>query len=184
MTTGPAMTNAVTLVIGRSWDGALLPEAERSTVRIGFEGERLRIEVDAPFAGDPAPPGAPGPTERLWEHEVVELFVVGEAAAEGDPVPYTEIELSPHGHHLVLRLVGVRNIVEQCLPADFATSVGPQRWRGSASLERSLLPARPVRCNAFRVAGRGADRRFEAMVAVPGDRPDFHRLERFAPWPL
>lgn len=175
--------NAVTLVIGRTWDGALLAEAGRTTLRIGFDADRLRIDVDAPFSGDPAPSGPAGATERLWEHEVVELFVVAEAE-DGQPVRYTEIELSPHGHHLVLRLVGVRNIVEQCLPIDYATSVGPERWRGTAHVARALLPERPVRCNAYRVAGVGPARRWEAMVAVPGERPDFHRLERFAPWPL
>src|SRR6185503_11197655 len=62
----------ITLVVGRTWDGELLPEAARAALRIGYDGDDLVIEVEAPFAGDPAPSSAPGPTDRLWEHEVVE----------------------------------------------------------------------------------------------------------------
>ena len=178
--------NAVTLVIGRTWDGEPLPEASRTTMRIAYAGDELVIEVDAPFAGDPPPPGPPGPTDRLWEHEVVELFVVGPDDR------YTEIELNPHGHHLVLQLEGIRNIVRAKIPIalDPITHTPPNtpdlspRWHTTARIPRAILPAAPTRCNAFRVSGIAPARRFEAMVALPGERPDFHQLDRFAPWPL
>ncbi|MEZ4235586.1 MAG: hypothetical protein R3F59_05360 [Myxococcota bacterium] len=175
--------SAVTLVIGHRWDGAVLPTAGRSSLRIGWADDALQIEVDAAFGGSAPPPGPAGPTAKLWEHEVVELFVVGDAE---DPVRYTEIELSPHGHHLVLQLEGVRNIVAEQLPLRWVAPpvVEGDRWRAVAAVGRALLPARPVRCNAYRVAGAGPTRTWEAMVAVPGDKPDFHQLDRFAPWPL
>ena len=166
------------LVIGRTWDGALLPEAGRTVVRFGWGDGVLNVGVDAPYAGDPPPPGPPGPTEGLWAFEVVELFVRGEGER------YTEIELGPHGHHLVLRLDGVRQRVDGLHPIGFAPTIVGGRWRGTATVPRTLLPDRLVSCNAFRVAGTGEARRYEAMVAAPGERPDFHRLDRFAPWPI
>jgi hypothetical protein len=172
----------ITLVVGRSWNGEPLAEAEQSTLRIGFErghdGDQLRIEVDAPFAGENPPKGPVGPTAKLWEHEVVELFVVGADQR------YTEIELAPQGHHLVLQLEGIRNIVRSELPIEFRATIDGARWRGSAAIPRALLPSPALTCNAYRVAGFGPTRRWQALVAVPGDRPDFHRLDRFAPWPL
>jgi len=155
-----------------------LPEAERTTLRLSYEGSDLQIEVDAPFAGENLPVGPVGPTPKLWEHEVVELFVVGADQR------YTEIELAPTGHHLVLQLEGIRNIVRSELPIAFRATIEGARWRGSAAIARALLPDPPLKCNAYRVAGAGPSRRWQALVAVGGDRPDFHRLERFAPWPL
>lgn len=168
----------IQLVVGRTWDGAPLPEDARTALRLGWAGDALAIEVDAPYSGDPAPPGPPGPTEGLWAFEVVELFVRGEGER------YTEIELGPHGHHLVLRLDGVRRRVDGLHPIAFEAEVAGGRWRGTASVPRALLPDGLVSCNAYRVAGTGEGRRHEAMTAVPGERPDFHQLERFAPWPL
>jgi hypothetical protein len=169
----------ITLVVGRTWDGELLPPEARSNVRIGYDGDELVVQVDAPYAGDPAPTGAPGPTDKLWEHEVVELFVVGADQR------YTEIELSPHGHHLGIRLEGIRNRVVVGFPIRFEPPVIHEgRWSGTARIDRSLLPDPALTCNAYRVSGTAPHRRYEAMAAVPGDRPDFHRLERFAPWML
>ena len=168
----------ITLTVGRTWDGELLAPAARSTLRIGYDADHLQIEVDAPYAGDPAPAGPPGPTDKLWEHEVVELFVLGADQR------YTEIELSPHGHHLGIRLEGVRNRVEVGFPMIFEATVAGDRWRGAARVARALLPDPPLKCNAYRVSGTAPLRRYEAMVAVPGERPDFHRLDRFAPWLL
>lgn len=168
----------IRLVVGRAWDGALLPPEARTTVRLSWEGDALRLDLDAPYAGDPPPPGPPGPTDRLWEHEVVELFVLGEGER------YTEIEVGPHGHHLVLQLDGVRRPVASGLPLELVCRIDGARWTATARLARALLPPGPRRCNAYRIAGPAGARRHEAMVAVPGEAADFHRLDRFAPWPL
>jgi hypothetical protein len=165
---------SVTLVIGRTWDGDLLDVADRTTLRLTLDDASLRIEVDAPYAGDPAPAGPPGATDRLWEHEVVELFVAGPDER------YTEIELGPHGHHLGLRLDGIRTPVQTGFPIAFEAGIEGGRWTGTAVVARELLPERPARCNAYRIGGG----RHEALVAVPGPAPDFHRLDRFVPWPL
>lgn len=161
--------------VGHTWDGLDLPE---EAARLVVEpGPRWRITVDAPFHGDPAPPGPPGPTDRLWEHEVVELFLVGERDR------YTEIELGPFGHHLVLQLRGVRRPVASRLPISYEAARLGDRWRGEAWIDPDLLPS-PLRAwNAYAIHGLGPARRYCAAVPVPGDAPDFHRLTLFAPWP-
>ncbi len=167
------------LTIAHTWDGAPLTPAEHAVVRLvaAPDGAALRLLVDAPFHGDPPPPSPPGPTPRLWEHEVVELFVAGPG---GDAeVPYLEIELSPHGHHLVLRLAGVRREVENGLPLDFRAFFDGRRWRGEATFPRAWLPAPPHRANAYRVHALGAGRRHLAATPVPGAAPDFHRPALF-----
>jgi hypothetical protein len=167
------------LDIACTWDGHLVGADETAAVALGFAGRELVVEVDAAFHGDPPPAGAPGPTPRLWEHEVVELFVLGAPSDAGEP-RYTEIELSPHGHHLVLRLVGVRRAVESGLPLCFEARVEGARWIGVARLDRDLLPPPPHRVNAFAVRGTGDARRHLACFPVPGPAPDFHGLESFA----
>lgn len=167
----------IPLHIAHTWDGTPLTAAERTTVRLHEGLYALDIDVDAPFAGDPAPPGK-GSTPRLWEHEVVELFVFG------DDGRYTEIELGPHGHWLVLRFAGVRRLVDDGHVIDFRTRVRGERWTGDAEVPASLLPKVPLRCNAFRISGAGAARRYEASVPVPGPRPDFHQPDIGVPWPF
>ncbi|MEO0601687.1 MAG: hypothetical protein AAF211_09630 [Myxococcota bacterium] len=168
----------IELAIDRTWDGTPVPAAERAVLRLAIEGDELVIDVDAPFHGDPEPDAPVGATDRLWEHEVVELFVVG------DGETYTEIELSPHGHHWVLRLEGIRRAVEKGVDIAFTSTIVGDRWTGRARIALDHLP--PVRrtANAFRIAGVGSERRFFAWRAVPGDGPNFHRLEHFGPWPL
>lgn len=167
-----------TLVVGRTWDGALLPEEERAQIKLSYEGDDLRIDVDAPYAGDPAPTEPPGPMDGLWAHEVVEVFVVGLEER------YLEIELGPHGHHLVIQLDGIRQRTAALLPIRYEARIEGDRWRGTAHVPRSYLPVPQVRCNVFRISGPQGSRRYHALAPVPGDKPDFHRIQRFPPWVL
>jgi hypothetical protein len=167
--------SAVSLEISLSWDGR--PLAPQAVARVALEMTRvgLLIKVVAPFYGDHPPQGVAGPTDRLWNHEVVELFVKGPGPA------YTEIELGPHGHHLVLRLNDVRQLRDSLHPIDFvATRRGP-RWHGRALVPTALLPPLPWTGNAYAIAGVGAGRRYMAWAPVPGLSPDFHQPEWFQP---
>ena len=161
------------LEIASTWDGQPARTDEIVRLTLSATPAALRVEVDAPFHQDPPPPGAPGPCWRLWEHEVVELFVVGPTDH------YTELELSPHGHHLLLRLEGTRNVVAKMLPLDFRARISGARWQGVAKLPWSLLPTTPRRGNAFAIHGQGDRRRHLAASPLPGPHPDFHQLDRF-----
>ena len=161
------------LRIDKTWDGDRLPEEEVVFVSLTLGEEFLRLEVDAPFYGDAAPRSAPGSCWALWEHEVVEVFLVGEDEC------YTEVELGPMGHYLLLRLQGVRNIVERELPMQLSTEIVGQRWRAIAEIERTYLP-RPIRTlNAYAIHGSNSERTYSAWEPVPGEGPDFHRLACF-----
>lgn len=173
--------------IAHTWRGEPVGPDEAVELVVWAVGGGLELRVDAPWHADPPPPGPPGPTWGLWEHEVVEWFLVG----EGQPVPYLELELGPHGHHLVLELAGVRQPVRRELPLQVSTRIdaAARRWTATAFVPASLLPPPPWRANAFALHGAGSDRRYLAAHPVahlpdgrPADAPDFHRLYAFPPW--
>lgn len=172
---GLAVGDRYLLVVSAGWDGT--PSAESPAfIELCVEDAALCVRVDAPFADDPAPTAAPGPTDRLWEHEVVELFLVGSAER------YFELELGPHGHHLALQLAGVRRPCASGLSLSYAAAVERAlgRFRGEARVPRSLLPPAVALANAYALHGVGAERSYRAAVPVPGPHPDFHRLHAFA----
>ncbi len=163
------------IAIARLWDGSLAKPEEQVELALIAHPEHLEIRVDAPYHADPAPGGVPGPCPKLWEYEVVEVFVSGRAER------YTEIELGPHGHHLVLQLDGVRHAVAEELPIEFSATIEGNRWRGQAKVPKHYFPPPPYRVNAYSIHGREPDRRYLAWTAVPGAQADFHRLEYFRP---
>jgi hypothetical protein len=167
------------LTIASTWDGEPIGAGEQVRVRLRLTARELCIAVSAPFHGDAPPRGEPRSTPRLWEHEVVEVFIAGEAA--DGAIPYTEVELSPWGHHLVLRLCGIRRVVAAGLPLAFRTRRRGGRWLGFARLDRDLLPRPPWRVTAFAIHGAGKARRYLAATPLPGERPDFHQPARFPP---
>ena len=164
------------LDIANTWDGRPLADEAVAHVVLVLSGDALRISVDAPLGGDPAPAAPVGSTPRLWEHEVVEVFIAG----PGDR--YTEIELGPWGHHLVLKLEGVRNTVETVTDLPYRVQRAGGRWRGEATLDAAHLPAGPHRVNGYAIGGLGDARRYCAAFPATGAAPDFHRLETFRPW--
>jgi len=170
------MSGALSLPIERLWDGTPGRDDERVhvIVRRMANGD-LSLSIDAPLHGDPPPEAPPGPTWELWNHEVVELFLLGDGQA------YTEIEVGPHGHHLVLTLQGHRHIVDRLLPLDVSVERVGDRWTAEARIARSLVPAGRLRGNAYAIHGAGEARRYLAWSPVPGDGPDFHRIELFPP---
>ncbi len=167
----------IPLLVGSTWCGGPAEASERVQVRVWAEQGELFVEVDAPEHGDPPPPGPIGSTWGLWDYEVVELFI-----AQGET--YTELELGPAGHYLLLRLEGVRQIVERELPLRYTVSRSGGRWRGLARLPASLLPPQPWTANAYAIHGEGAARRYLAAYPTGGAAPDFHQLASFQPLSL
>jgi len=164
------------LTVDRTWEGA--PTEPHAVVDLDFDLDALTITVEARDLGDPPPPAPPGPTPRLWEHEVVEVFLLG------DDDRYLEVELGPHGHHLLLSLHGRREVVGHGHPIDYVATRSGARWRGVARVPAALLPPGLDRVNACAIHGQGDARRWLSWLPLPGPRPDFHQLERFAPIPL
>ncbi|MCB9744067.1 MAG: hypothetical protein H6741_04845 [Alphaproteobacteria bacterium] len=165
------------LVIGHLWDGALARPDEAVVMLLTPEAGGLRVEVIAPTHGDPPPTAPAGSTDRLWEHEVVELFVASAESRE----TYLEVELGPHGHHLVLQLEGVRRPVATGLPLSYKAQVEGDFWQGEAWIPERLLPPAPWVINATAIHGQGAERRYLSWLPLPGPAPDYHQPHRFVP---
>ena len=163
----------LSLTIEHTWDGIPIDADEAVSVVVSSTPSALLLEVEAPFHGDPAPEQPPGPVWKLWEHEVVEVFLLG---ADDE---YLEIELGPRGHYLVLRLRGARNIIERNISLVSHTEIEGGRWRCRALLDPRHLPPDIDRVNCYAIHGRADDRRYLAWAPVPGDEPDFHRLDCF-----
>ena len=162
------------LRIAAWWDGQPAPDAHHIEVEWVESDAHIELRVDAPHYGDPSPPPSPvGPMDGLWNFEVVEVFVAGPDER------YTEIELSPSGHHLVLQLDGIRRPVATRIPIQFKAQVEGGRWRGVARIDRALLPPQPWRVNAASIHGSGTERMYMSMVPLPGGEPDFHQPRPF-----
>ncbi|MDD9937267.1 MAG: hypothetical protein OXT09_26900 [Myxococcales bacterium] len=164
-----------TWTIEHDWRGSPLPADEHARVALRLDGADANITVDAPFHGDPPPGPAPGRCPGLWNHEVVELFLLGPEDR------YTEIEIGPHGHYLALRLHGVRRVIDDTVGLELHTTIASGRWTATARLERRELPDPMLRANAYAIHGSRGRRYHSAAHPVPGEAPDFHRLEHFQP---
>jgi hypothetical protein len=199
---GPALSTA-TLSIQHTWNHQPLAEAERTHLRISQHALGVQIAVDAPFFGDVAPPAATGvyagATPGLWQFEVVEVFFLGHDDR------YLEVELSPHGNHLVLALEGVRRVVAEGLPLMCSAQI-LGACGGIAALRAAhpptAIPALPILDDASASPAVGAldsapdgrtalDRSFpdrlpgprwrgHAFIPAPLLPPDWHRLNAFA----
>lgn len=177
------MLRRVDIVIDHDWRGAPAGTNERVVLTLSRAnndvGCDLLVDIDAPFHGDASPSSAAGPTQGLWDFEVVELFLLG----AGDR--YLELEFGPHGHWLALELEGRRNIVrtensQRAVQFEAMRSAG--RWRGTARIDASLLPDDLARANAYAIHAASDARRYLAAFPSPGSAPDFHRLEHFQPF--
>ena len=159
--------------IPSTWDAEPIPDAERVEFVFAPNEMGLAIDIRSPYYDEPMPRVPVGPCWGLWEFEVVEIFVAGRDGA------YTEIELGPHGHHLILRFKEPRRPWAQELPLDYRASIQHSLWSGKALVPWSYLPPAPHRINLYAIHGLGAGRRYLALQPVPGEQPDFHQLDFF-----
>ena len=161
------------LLVAQTWDGQPAPRGDWVNVELTLGAQTLLIDIDAPFHGDEAPAGPVGSTPGLWNHEVVELFLLG------DDERYLEVELGPHGHYLVLELSGRRRVVREHDVLDYRVRHDGMRFRGRAQIPLDWLPSGIARLNAYSIHGPSSARQHLAWRGAPGVRPDFHRLETF-----
>jgi hypothetical protein len=163
------------LRIERTWDGLAVAPEEVARVELQLTDLDLSVQLVAPFHRD-APPATPaGSTDRLWEYEVVELFLLGREQR------YLELEFGPFGHYLVLALEGPRNLVRSGIPIAYEAQRTDAGWTGRARIDADQLPPGLAEANAYAIHGSGPARRYLAAHPVPGPAPDFHRLEFFRP---
>ncbi len=165
------------LVIESTWDGARAEGNEVVAMTLELGLDELVVHVEAPFHGDAPPSAPPGPTDGLWNHEVVELMLLGADDR------YVELELGPHGHHLALLLEGYRERRLAGMELHYHAEVEGARWRGRARLPLVWIPFACRRLNAYAMHGVGTHRRYLAWSprrdVAPGEAPDFHHLSAF-----
>uniref|UniRef100_A0A671KD24 UPF0462 protein C4orf33 homolog n=1 Tax=Sinocyclocheilus anshuiensis TaxID=1608454 RepID=A0A671KD24_9TELE len=156
-------------------------------IRFSPGEDGLLMQVTAPFFNDPpAPAGKPGePFPGLWDYEVVESFFLNSNTEQ-----YLEVEVCPHGQHLILLLNGKHNAFMQQLPLSFKANIKNKTWKGEALLPWRYFPQGINKMNSYAIHGSGAGRTYEALYPVPredlveGQGPDFHRLEYFQDFTL
>jgi hypothetical protein len=163
----------LTATIDRLWNGSAARPDEIAYVRAIRDEVGMQVEVEAPLHHDPPPASPAGRCPGLWNHEVVELFLVGPDDR------YLELEFGPHGHYLILQLEGRRRVVTDAIELNYRAEIDGSRWRGTTLLPPTLIPCPALRWNAFAIHGEGGARRYLAAHPVPGDGPDFHRLDLF-----
>lgn len=168
----------LSVCVSQTWNALPISPEEQVKISLARLPEGLEVKVATPFYADPAPPFPVGPSDGLWDYEVVELFLV-----HGEQ--YTELELGPHGHYLLLRLDGIRQAFARALPLTYHWEITVKRWWGETLIPWEYLPPEPWTFNAYAIHGCGEQRRYLALFAVPGAEPDaeadFHRLPFFQP---
>ncbi|XP_068607364.1 UPF0462 protein C4orf33 homolog [Brachionichthys hirsutus] len=168
-------------LIENTWDSNPVSHDPIRVVFSSWAGG-MKMEAFGPFFNDPAaPPGAPStPFPGLWDYEVVESFFLDSTTEN-----YLEVELCPHGQHLILLLSGVGQAFVQQLPMIFNATKTGDRWMGEAFLPWSYFPPNINKMNSYAIHGSGEKRTYEALYPVPkdelaeGQKPNFHLLEYF-----
>ncbi|XP_075716565.1 UPF0462 protein C4orf33 homolog isoform X4 [Rhinoderma darwinii] len=176
--------NKMEFAIQHEWNSAPTTH-DPVTICLKPAPEGLQMNVSAKFFNDPPAPLGPAgePFQALWDYEVVEAFFLNSEKEQ-----YLEVELGPHGHHLVLLLSQRRHIWKDCLPLSFQSSITEETWKGRALLPWEYFPPSVDRFNAFAIHGSGLKRTYEALYPIPakevqeGQQPDFHQLEYFRPF--
>ncbi|KYO47353.1 UPF0462 protein C4orf33 homolog [Alligator mississippiensis] len=173
-------TNKLEYRITNTWDSIqVIHEPVTITFKAGDGG--LIMEVNSLYFDDPpAPPGEPGlPFDGLWDYEVVEAFFLNSKTKE-----YLEVELCPHGQHLVLLLSG-GDCFAKGLDLDFKADIHWNKWNGTALIPWRYFPPGVDKMNAYAIHGSGIGRTYEALYPIPREEieedqgPNFHCLEYF-----
>ncbi|TAL50165.1 hypothetical protein EPN81_03545 [Patescibacteria group bacterium] len=163
------------LQIDRLWDGSTCPDDRlHADAFVSQTKEGILFRVDAPMLYDQKVPDAPMGTrvEKLWEFDVVELFLVGPGHR------YLEVELGAGGHFLALGFDSIRHpcdVFESFSPVLRFEKTSEKLWKSSLTIPWKMVPENLRALNAFAImAGQ-----FLAYSPVPGQQPDYHQPDRY-----
>lgn len=164
------------------WNGEPAPAGHGGRAALVLDTGLLALSWDVTLPGEPRRPEGPaGCTDRLWEHDVIELFL----CSRKEPARYLELEFGPGGHWLALSFSGLREraaVLDQLDP-ELRHQVQPGRWRGRAALPTALVEkhAGPAPWKGLVALVTGEQRVHACWPQLPGDAPDFHQPDRWAP---
>lgn len=172
--------------ITKTWDSSPVTH-QGITMSLKPDDEGILMEVNAPFFNDPPSPAGPRgkPYNQLWNYEVVEAFFLNNCKEQ-----YLEVELCPHGQHLVLLLAGEGKAWKKELDLKYDSTIDDQHWEGKALVPWRYFPDDVTKFNAYAIHGSGDKRVYEALYPIPkeqlkkGQLPNFHRLEYFEDFSL
>lgn len=171
----PHAPEELNLHIDKNWDGSPCPDDRLwADVFVAQTKEGLLLRAQAPMLHEQKVPDAPigSRVEGLWEHDVVELFLVGPGHQ------YLEIELGAGGHFLVLGFDSIRHrsdAHEAFAPVLRFEKTNEKLWKSSVTIPWKLVPENLRALNAFAImAGQ-----FLAYSPVPGEQPDYHQPDRY-----
>ncbi len=175
------------LLLRALWNARPAPQGLGGHARLTAHEDRVRFEWELDLPDAPrVPDAAPGFLDGLWEHDVVELFVTGDAIETPRP-RYLEVEIGPGAHWLALSFDGVRERSGELRDLDpaIASSVAGRRWTGSVSFAlaaaEAVAGARPWRGIACLACGPPGARVYLSSAPLPGTAADFHQP---SVWPL
>lgn len=185
--------------MNKTWDGR---PSVASPYKISFvinatTGD-IVLEVDAPYFNDPPPPGEPGKCLKVYDYEVVEVFIAAYPSDDDESAqysPYLEVQIGPHGHYnlvFFLQEADFKNMdtsIELDRPPTAKINPKTGRWTAEIAIPSFFLPE-PVcgddlsitwMMNAYAMHGQGEQREHIAYSPVPGSKPNFHQLRHFCP---
>lgn len=171
----PKEPDSLYLTVESLWNGEpCADEDAHAEVWVTRRQGGLQVRVHANRRDDARVPDAPRDSrvDGLWEYDVVELFFVGEDGT------YTEVELGPGGHYLVLSFDDVRRRSDAYEGREFNhrnSSSTPGTWQSVIEIPWDALPKNVLRMNAFAIMGG----QHLAWSPVPGTQPDFHQPTSF-----
>ena len=157
---------------------------------ISFDAESGTLVVEFKvFQGDPfVDPTLPvdRSVDRLWEHDVVEIFVSLASSSERvENSPYLEFQVSPLGQFLELRLLEPRKRDPLNQPLGLVASAhqDAHAWtaRAEIQLKRHISPLHQdfIFGNVFSILGPPGKREYWSLFTPHQSQPDFHIPSQF-----
>lgn len=170
------------LGITKDWHG--LPVEPAAGFSLAADDRRLWFIAHHRAPANLHPQARPGVFQAdLWKHDVAELFLAHPASGR-----YFEFNLAPNGAWWSCEFTAARVRAEECdiaMPeiATFADMAADGAWVAAMAIPLDLLKARldfgpQSHANVTFVLG-SPRQRFLTAADLGGDKPDFHRPERF-----